>query len=203
MRGRVSGYRTKQGQALCSLKLPLFLIALTPFAVMVWKTVHHDLGANPVESLSRMSGLWALRLLLITLALTPYRMLFKQPGVIKYRRMLGLFTFFYASLHLAIYVVLEKSLTWDYILEDIGTVRIPIGLLAYVLLIPLALTSSNSMMRKLGAAWKKLHTSVYVIAFLSLLHFLLSEKADFREPLFYGIILIALLLVRGVVRNRK
>ncbi|MGR9045430.1 MAG: sulfite oxidase heme-binding subunit YedZ [Gammaproteobacteria bacterium] len=172
--------------------------------MMVFKTVSDDLGPNPIEMLTRMSGLWSLRFLLITLALTPIKMLFKQSGVIKYRRMLGLFTFFYSSIHFAIFIVLEHSLSLGFILEDIYTSpTVDIGLLAYLLLIPLALTSTNAMMRAMGKAWKKLHISVHVIALLSVLHFAVSEKADISNPLFYGIIVLILLVVRGVVRNKK
>ena len=151
-----------------SLKFLLFFIALIPLSIMVWKTINDDLGANPVETLTQMSGLWSLRFLLITLALTPFRMLFKQAGVIKYRRMLGLFTFFYSSIHFVIFIVLENSLSWRYILEDIYD-----------------------------------SPTVDVIALLCILHLVLSEKADLSAPLFYGIILLALLVVRGVVRNNK
>ncbi|MGR9116583.1 MAG: sulfite oxidase heme-binding subunit YedZ [Gammaproteobacteria bacterium] len=187
-----------------SVKCLLFFIALIPFSVMVWRTLDDDLGANPVEMLTQLSGLWSLRFLLITLSLTPLRMLFKLSGVIKYRRMLGLFTFFYSSIHFAIFIILEHALSLSYIVEDIYTnPTVDVGLLAYLLLIPLALTSTNKMMRKLGRLWKKLHISVHVIALLSILHFALSEKADFSDPLFYGVILLALLVVRGVVRNKK
>ena len=171
---------------------------------MILRTAADDLGANPVETLTQLSGLWSLRFLLITLALTPFRMLFKQSGVIRYRRMLGLFTFFYSSIHLAIFIVLEDSLSWLYILEDIiVSPTVDVGLLAYLLLIPLALTSTNGMMRRLGKVWKKLHISVHAIALLSILHFVLSEKADISSPLFYGIILLVLLVVRGIFRNKK
>lgn len=171
---------------------------------MVWRAVNNDLGANPVEKLTQLSGLWSLRFLLITLALTPFRLLFKQLWVIKYRRMLGLFTFFYCSVHFAIFVALENSFSWRYIMEDVySSPVVDVGLLTYLLLIPLAFTSTNNMMRKLGKAWKKLHISVHVVALLSILHFVLSEKADISRALFYGIILIVLLAIRGVVRNKN
>ena len=182
----------------------LFIIALFPFLIMVWRTIDNQLGANPVETLTRLSGLWSLRFLLITLALTPLRTLFNRAGVIKYRRMLGLFTFFYSSLHLAVFIVLENSLSWRFIVEDIySSPTVDVGLLAYFLLIPLALTSTNRMMRILGKAWKKLHISVHVIALLCILHLVLSEKADISTPLSYGLILLALLVSRGVSRNKK
>lgn len=190
--------------SILSRKLLLFFIALIPFSIMAWKTVNDDLGANPVEALTQSSGLWSLRFLLITLTLTPIRILFKQSGVIRYRRMLGLFTFFYSSIHLTVFIVLEHSLSWRYILEDITiSPTVDTGLLAYLLLIPLALTSTNGMMRKLGKLWKKLHISVHAIALLCILHFALSEKADISNPLLYGLILLALLIIRGLFNNKK
>lgn len=190
--------------SLFPIKLLLFLLALLPMSSMMLKAVADQLGPNPVETLSRLSGLWALRFLLITLALTPFRLLFNQPGIIRFRRMLGLFTFFYSSIHLAVFVVLEHSLSWRYMLEDIyASPTVDTGLLAYVLLIPLALTSSNRVMQKLGKLWKKLHVSVYLIAMIGLLHFVLSEKADYREPLVYGGVLFALFVVRVVRRTKR
>ncbi|MGR9053710.1 MAG: sulfite oxidase heme-binding subunit YedZ [Gammaproteobacteria bacterium] len=184
-------------------KTLLFVFALIPFSIMVWKTLNDDLGANPVEELSQLSGLWSLRFLLITLALSPIKIIFKQPGVIKFRRMLGLFTFFYSTVHLAVFVVLENELTWRFILEDIYTnPTVDIGLAAYLLLIPLALTSTNRMMRNLGKAWKKLHLSVHAVALLVILHFVLSEKADNSAPFFYGALLLTLLTARAF-RHKK
>ncbi|MBS3952635.1 MAG: sulfoxide reductase heme-binding subunit YedZ [Methylomicrobium sp.] len=186
-----------------TVKCMVFGVCVSPFMVMLWNAYNNTLGPNPVEAMTHFSGLWTLRFLLITLTLTPIKMIYPKSGIIKYRRMLGLFTFFYATLHFLIFLAFEHGFSVRYILEDILTSPIvDVGLLAYILLIPLALTSTNEMMRKLGKAWKKMHISVYVIGMLSILHFALSEKADITNPLFYASILLILLTIRGVVRNR-
>ena len=180
------------------------MVSLSPLQWIIWRAVNDNLGANPVETLSQLTGLWTLRFLLITLALSPIRILFKRPEVVKYRRMLGLFTFFYSSIHFMVFIGLDHGFSWSYIKEDIYTSPIvDFGLLTYFLLIPLAFTSTNSMMRLLGKNWKKLHGAVYVAALLGILHFALSEKADLSDPLFYAVILLALLVIRGISRNGR
>lgn len=171
---------------------------------MIFNALTDSLGPNPVEALVQTSGIWSLRFLLATLAFTPARMILNQPGINKYRRTIALFTFFYCSIHLLIFLGLEHSFTWQYIKDDLySSPIVMVGLLAYLLLIPLTITSTNNMMRKLGKSWKKLHSAVYVIGLLAILHFALSVKADLTEPLLYGLILLALFVVRGVVRNSK
>lgn len=171
---------------------------------MIFNALTDSLGPNPVEALVQTSGIWSLRFLLATLAFTPARMIFNQPGINKYRRTIALFTFFYCSIHLLIFIGLEHSFTWQYIKDDLySSPIVMVGLLAYLLLVPLTITSTNNMMRKLGKSWKKLHSAVYVIGLLAILHFALSVKADLTEPLLYGLILLALFVVRGVVRNSK
>ncbi len=186
------------------IKCIIFVIALIPLLVMLWNALTDSLGPNPVEALAQESGIWSLRFLLMTLAFTPAKMIFNQPGLQKYRRIIALFTFFYCSVHLLVFIGLEHSFSFSLIAEDLYTSPIAlVGLLAYLLLVPLTVTSTNNMMRKLGKNWKKLHSVVYVIGLLAILHFALTVKADLTRPLLYGFILLTLFVIRGVVRNRK
>jgi len=174
-----------------------FILCLTPLALLADLTLRGDLGPNPVETLSQGTGDWALRLLLLTLALGP---LARLPGLTWLRRFgrhLGLFAFFYALVHLAIYLVLDRTLNW----EDIGSdltdrPYILAGLGAFAPLIPLAVTSTRKWRERLGPAWHRLHRLAYVSAGLGVLHFLWLAKADLREPLLYGILLLVLLIWR-------
>jgi len=182
----------------------LFICALLPFFLMVRDIVIDNLGANPVETLLSRSGLWTLRFLLITLSISPIRLLVKHAPVMKYRRMLSLFCFFYGTVHFWVFLGLEHGLSLDFILEAIYTSpAVDVGLLVYLILLPLAITSTDNMMRKLGKRWKRLHNTVHIAALLSILHFVLSEKADISAPLVYGLILLFLQLIRGIVRRRK
>lgn len=163
-----------------------FALCLVPLGWLVWDTLHDTLGSDPVAQLEHRTGIWALRLLLLTLAITPLRRISAWNGAIRYRRMLGLFAFFYASVHLTIYTVVDLGGFWSQLLEEIAKrPYITVGFTAWLLLIPLALTSTKGMMRRLGRRWGKLHRLVYVIALLALLHFLWLVKADHREPLAY------------------
>ncbi|EXJ14415.1 protein-methionine-sulfoxide reductase heme-binding subunit MsrQ [Imhoffiella purpurea] len=178
-------------------KVVLFMACLAPFGIMVREAVAGSLGANPVETLLHGTGDWALRLLLVTLAMTPLRRLTGLAWPIRLRRMLGLFAFFYAVLHLTVYLWLDRELAWSTILEDIlERPYIGVGFLAFLLLIPLAATSTRGWMRRLGRRWTQLHRAVYVIAALGVLHYLWLVKADLREPLLYGAILLVLLAFR-------
>lgn len=180
-----------------TLKPVVFLLALTPFALLVWDGFHDALSANPVEEVTHRTGGWALRFLLITLAVTPLRILSGWREVIRYRRMLGLFAFFYATLHVLTYVFLDLGLYWAQIAEDVvKRPYITVGFTAFVLLVPLAVTSTRGMMRRLGRNWQRLHRTVYVIGVLGVLHFLWLVKADLREPLIYAAILALLLGLR-------
>lgn len=162
------------------------------------------LGTNPVETLTHETGEWALRLLLITLFITPLRRLTGQPWLIKLRRMLGLFTFFYALLHFITYVWLDQFFNWSEILEDIPKRPfITIGFISFVLLLPLALTSTNAMQRRLKKKWLTLHKLVYVIPVLVLIHFTWSLKADYSEPIFYASIIMLLMLARLLDSRKK
>lgn len=179
------------------LKPPLFLLCLLPFiwvAVRAFEIGGASLGANPVEAVQDTFGQWGLRLLVITLAMTPLRDWFNAPWLIQLRRMLGLFGFFYVLLHFLTWLLLDQGLYWPGILVDIGKRPfITIGFAALLMLIPLAVTSTNGMMRRLGKRWKSLHRLVYLIVPLGVWHYYWQVKADVREPLIYLTIVVVLL----------
>ncbi|HEC17751.1 MAG TPA: sulfoxide reductase heme-binding subunit YedZ [Gammaproteobacteria bacterium] len=186
------------------IKPLIFITCLLPLAVGIWDGFSDQLGANPIEEITHRTGDWTLRLLLVTLAATPARRLFGWGWPLRVRRMLGLFTFFYACLHLLTYLVLDQFFAWDEILKDIiKRPYITIGFSAFVLLVPLAVTSTNAMMRRLGKRWGQLHQLVYVIAVLGVLHYLWLVKADYLLPLIHAAILLALLLVRAWFQRRS
>ena len=173
----------------------LFVLCLVPLAWLVWDGVTNNLGANPVETVRRYTGDWTLRFLLIALTVTPLRRLTGWHVVVRLRRMLGLFAFFYACLHFVSYIWLDQFFMWDAIIEDIlDRPYITVGVAAFLLLIPLAATSTNGMVRRLGGRrWQRLHQLVYVIAVLGVIHFLWLVKSDISEPVIYGAILALLL----------
>jgi len=182
----------------------LFITCLVPLAWLVWGAMNDTMGANPVETMTRETGEWVLRLLLITLAITPARKILHCPWLIKFRRMLGLFVFFYAVIHFLTYVWFDQFFDWLEILKDIKKRPfITLGFVGFILLIPLALTSTKKMMRRLGKRWAKLHKLVYVIAVLGVLHFVLLVKADYEQPIIYGVILLALLSHRYFYQTSK
>jgi sulfoxide reductase heme-binding subunit YedZ len=175
----------------------LHLLCLTPLAWLVYAAFNNLLGANPAETLIRALGDWALRGLLLTLAITPLRVLLKQPALLRYRRLLGLWSFTYVLLHLLAYAWFDKSLMLDEVVQDvIKRPFILVGMLAFLLLLPLALTSFNAAIRWLGGKrWQLLHRLIYPITMLACLHFwwMRSGKQLFTEPIVYTSILIALL----------
>ena len=180
------------------LKAGVFLAALVPFGVIAVATWFGELGANPVETLIHHFGEWALRLMLVTLAVTPLRRLTGWNQAVRLRRMLGLFAFFYAVLHLATYVVLDRSLLVEEILDDL-TERpyIMVGFAALVMLVPLAATSTNAMIRRLGGRrWRALHRLAYAAAVGGVIHYWWLVKADVREPVIYAAVLAVLLILR-------
>jgi len=178
-------------------KVVLFAACLAPCGLLVWDAVSGSLGPNPVEALLHGTGDWALRLLLVTLAMTPLRRLTGQVWPIRLRRMLGLFAFFYVALHLTVYLWLDRELAWSTIVDDvIKRPYISVGFAAFLMLIPLALTSTRGWMRRLGRRWTQLHRAVYVIAVLGVVHYLWLVKADLREPLIYASVLTILLAFR-------
>ncbi|HEY5805694.1 MAG TPA: protein-methionine-sulfoxide reductase heme-binding subunit MsrQ [Lysobacter sp.] len=186
--------------ALFASKTLVHLLALTPAAILVWQiraeflTGSGGLGADPVAAIEHRLGLWALRLLLITLAITPLRQLTNQPALLRFRRMLGLYAFAYATLHLTAYLVLDLRGYWAQIFEEIvKRPYITVGFAAWLLLLPLAITSTQAAIRRLGRNWARLHQLVYAIAVLAVLHFWWLVKSDIREPAMYAGILAVLL----------
>lgn len=179
------------------VKIVVWILALLPLARLVWLGFSDGLGANPVEFVERSTGTWTLVILLITLSMTPIRLLTGQVWQVQLRRLLGLFMFFYACLHITTYLWLDYSFMWADIVKDI--IKHPyviVGFLAFILTIPLAVTSNNAMMRRLKANWKKLHQLVYLIAILGVLHFWWLVKKDVTEPFYYAATLAFLLGVR-------
>ncbi len=180
------------------IKPLVFVLCLLPFAWLVYGAINDMLGANPVETMTRDTGEWALRFLLVTLTITPLRKLTGKSWLMRLRRMLGLYAFFYALLHFTTYIWLDQFFDWAEILKDIvKRPFITVGFAAFVLLMPLAFTSTNKMMKRLGKKWKQLHKLVYVIAALGILHFLWIVKADTREPAIYFTIFLLLMVFRA------
>jgi len=176
----------------------LFVACLVPFSLLVTDLFQGQLGANPIEEITHRTGDWILILLFITLGITPLRRLTGWGVLIQFRRMLGLFAFFYAVAHFSTYVVFDHFFDLASIVEDIA-VRpyVTVGFTSLVLLIPLAVTSTKGWVKRLGGKrWTKLHRLIYVAAAGGVLHFLWLVKADLREPLIYGAILLALLSTR-------
>ena len=180
------------------IKAGLFLLALVPFGGIAAGAAFGDLGPNPVEALIHHFGEWALRFLLVTLAITPIRRLTGWNQAVRLRRMFGLFAFFYAVLHLATYVILDRELLVDELLADLGErPYIMVGFAAFVLLVPLAATSTNAMIRRLGGRrWRQLHRLAYVAAIGAVIHFWWLVKADVREPAIHAAVLAGLLVLR-------
>jgi sulfoxide reductase heme-binding subunit YedZ len=185
-------------------KPAVFVLALLPGLWLAYRTYYGLLGVNPVEDLELTTGIWALRFLLVSLAITPIRRLTGWNQVIRFRRMLGLFAFFYATVHLSIYLVIDQGLALGFILDDIAKRRfITAGMFAFVLLIPLALTSTKGWIRRLGRQWQVLHRLVYVSAAAACLHFAWKVKVIIGEPVYYAAILAALLAFRLLWKLRS
>jgi methionine sulfoxide reductase heme-binding subunit len=182
----------------------LFAACLVPAALLTWNALHDALGANPISEITHTTGDWTLRFLLITLAITPVRKLTGWNPIIRYRRMVGLFAFFYATLHFLTYVVLDQGLGWSYILADIAKrPYITVGFLGFVLLVPLALTSTTGWIRRLGKRWQQLHRLIYVTAIAGIVHYWWLVKSDISRPLAYGAILAVLFAIRLWYVSRK
>jgi sulfoxide reductase heme-binding subunit YedZ len=186
----------------------LFLLCLIPFLRWFYLGYNDGLTANPVEFITRSSGFWTLAMLLLTLAVTPVRQLMDQPALVRVRRMLGLFAFFYVVLHLLTWLVLDRNMDLSSMIKDVlDRTFIFVGMAAFLLMVPLALTSTQGWMRRLGMKWTRLHRCIYAIGVLGILHFWLMRagKNDFAEPILYGTLLALLLLWRIVRawRNRR
>jgi len=189
-----------------SYQKPLvFLVCFGPVIWLTYGLFSGQLGANPIETILRNLGDWGLRFVLLGLAVSTIRRLTGWTGVLRYRRMIGLFAFFYVFMHLSVYIGIDHFFDWSTILNDIiKRPYITIGMTAFIMLIPLAVTSPKAMVRKLGGArWKKLHRLIYIIAPFGVIHFFLLVKADVREPLVYGAILAFLLGERLYRRIKK
>lgn len=172
----------------------IFGASLLPLAWLFWLGWEGELGVNPVETLSHRTGDWSLRFLLLTLAVTPLRRLSGWNWLQKFRRMLGLFTFFYVCLHFSVYLIFDQFFDWQAIVADVAKrPYITVGFAGFLLLIPLAATSTSGMMKRLGRNWQRLHRLVYPIGVLGVLHYLWLVKADITEPLLYGGVLAVLL----------
>ncbi len=174
----------------------VFLSCLVPLFIVVGDLfeITGRLSANPIEDIQDRFGNWGLRFMMIALAVTPLRQLTGKPWIGRFRRMLGLFAFFYVFTHFLVWLVLDKQVDWAAIVEDIG-IRpfITIGFAATVLLLAMAVTSTNGMRRRLGRRWQQLHNSVYVVGILGVWHYWWQVKQDIREPLVYAVILSVLL----------
>lgn len=192
-------------RAMRLIKPLLFLACLAPLVLLGVDAWRDALGANPIETITHVTGDWTLRLLLITLGVTPLRRLTGWNALLRLRRMLGLFTFFYACLHFSTWLVLDQFFYWPGIVEDIAERPfITVGFASFLMLIPLAATSTNAMVRRLGAGrWQALHRLVYAIAIGGVLHYLWLVKKDITQPAVYGAILAVLLGYRLVTRARK
>jgi methionine sulfoxide reductase heme-binding subunit len=180
------------------LKPIFFLACLAPLGRLVWRGFHADLGANPIETITHGTGDWTLIFLLLTLSITPLRKLTRQYWLINFRRMIGLFAFFYGCLHLTTYVWLDKFFDVHEMLSDIGKRRfITAGMTAFALMIPLALTSTRWSIRKLGGKrWQALHRLIYFSAAAGVIHYIWLVKADKKKPLEYAVVLSVLILYR-------
>lgn len=180
----------------------VFIFCLVPFFSLIWNAFYGDLGANPVEVITHETGDWALRFLLITLAISPLRQWFGLAVLMRFRRMLGLYVFFYACCHFLIWLIADHSFDFADMFEDIiDRPYITLGFSAFVLLIPLAITSNQAMVRRLGRRWKKLHQLTYLVAVLAILHFIWLVKADYLEAGIYAAIGLALLLQRTNIKK--
>ena len=184
------------------LKVLLFLVCLVPAGHELWLGFHDGLGANPVEHITHLTGDWALRGLVITLCISPLRKLLGWPSLIRFRRMLGLFAFFYGVLHFTTYLWLDKFFDWHEIVKDIyKRPFITIGFLAFVCMLALAVTSTAGWIRRMGGKrWQMLHRLIYVSAIAGVIHYYWLVKSDVRKPVMYGAMVGVLLLFRVVVK---
>jgi methionine sulfoxide reductase heme-binding subunit len=185
------------------IKPLVWTFCLTPLAYLLWLAWKNELGANPIERVTHFTGDWTLRLIIITLAITPLRKLLRQPELIRFRRLIGLFAFFYACLHFLTYVVLDHYFDFHEMLADVvKRPYITAGFTGFVLLIPLAVTSTSGWIRRLGGKrWQQLHRLIYVTAIAGVIHYYWLVKSDIRLPVFYGCLVAVELTYRLIVRK--
>jgi methionine sulfoxide reductase heme-binding subunit len=176
----------------------VFLLCLVPLGLLIWRAVQGDLGANPIEYITHRTGDWTLRFLVITLAITPVRKILRLPQLIRFRRMLGLFAFFYGFLHFGTWIGIDKFFAWSEMIKDVEKRRfITVGFLGFVLMIPLALTSTAASIRRLGGKrWAMLHRLIYASAILGVIHYFWLVKSDIHKPLEYAFLVGILLAWR-------
>lgn len=188
-----------------AMKALIFLAALMPLMLLIMDGLNGNLGANPVEVITHRTGDWVLNFLLITLAVTPLRKITGWHWLLRFRRMLGLYAFFYVLLHFTTYIWLDRFFVFDEIGKDIAKrPYITVGFICFLLLIPLAVTSTNAMVRRLGAKrWQRLHKMIYAIAIGGVLHYLWLVKSDIILPLAYGLVLVLLLVLRVPAVSKK
>ena len=181
------------------IKIVVFLLSSIPFLLLAYDTLQQQLGANPIETLHFRLGDWALRFLCIGLALTPLKKITGFKDLNRFRRMIGLFAFFYASLHFFVYIGLDLSFSLEQLVDEIPkSPYIIVGLLTYACLIPLALTSTQAMQKRLGKRWRQLHRLVYLAAILAVTHYIWMLKVNLAEPILYAILVTFLLGFRVV-----
>lgn len=187
-----------------AIKTVVFILSLVPFGWLVYGAINDELGANPIEALHFGFGDWALRFLCISLVLTPIKTITGQSWPTRFRRMMGLFAFFYAISHLLVFVVLDLSLSWEAFKDEVPkSPYILMGLLTFLLLFPLAVTSTKKMQKRLGRSWLTLHRLVYLAGLTALVHYFWLVKADYTEPLIYAAVISILLGIRIVFYCRK
>ncbi len=185
------------------VKPVIFFMALIPFIWLLLKVFQNDLGPDPAQALSIETGEWTLRFLLLTLAITPFRQIFRMVEIARLRRMIGLFAFFYASIHFLSWMAFILAFRWLAIAEElVERPYITVGFLAYVILFLLGVTSTNSMVRRLGKNWKRLHKFVYAASILAIVHLLWILRTDVTEAVIYGV-LLAILMGYRIFRKLK
>ncbi len=186
-------------------KIVLFINSLVPLTLLGWDALNARLGANPIEFFLRTTGVLTLLFLLLTLTVTPLRKRFGWNNLIKYRRMLGLFAFFYGCVHLSTYFVFDRSLSLSGTVADVmQRPFIAFGMTGFVLMVPLAMTSTNGMVKRIGGKnWQKLHRLTYIAAAAGVVHFWMIVKSDIFYPLIFGAVLVLLLGYRLVLRQQK
>ena len=179
-------------------KVAVFLLCLAPVGVLAWRALHGGLTANPIEFITHATGDWTLRFLIITLAVTPLRRILRLPQLIRFRRMLGLFAFFYGFLHFGIWLGIDKFFDWPEMMKDVAKRPfITVGFAGFVLMIPLAITSTAGWIRRLGGRrWQWLHRAIYLSAIAGVIHYYWQVKSDVRKPLQYAFLVGILLAWR-------